>query len=522
MQRQRFFLALVIALAMLTALAGPSRAGEKPFVIAMRGDATTMDPHGRTEDTNQMILGHIFSKLVTVDPKNTIVPELARSWKKVDDLTWEFSLHKGLKFTNGEPINAAAVKYSIERALNHPKSQFAHTVPDYKELVAVDESTFRLVLKKPNPEVLQLLPTLVIIPPKYYQSQPDTHLAANPVGGGPYKFVKWVKGEYLELERNDAWPLVKPDFSRVRFRPIPEDATRVAALISGEVDVAAALPIADLPRIKGSKNTFLLRCPSERVIHLMFDVHTKEGGPAPEKQPGIPAGKPNPFRDVRVRQAVAHAINVQELIDQVMEGSAYPATQMISAHVDGFNPAIRIPKFDRAAAKKLLAEAGFPNGFEANLDAPNDRYINDRLMAEAIAGQLEEVGIKLNVIAQPKAMFFAKIDRFESPLYLGGWSSPSFEATYDKYVRVQTKKYGRNNRGRLNDPELERMLDEASTTLDDGLRTKRRQAAALRIHNHFFLLPLYQEEIVTGVNARVKSETCRVNEHIYSWDFKQK
>ena len=500
-------------------LPGSGFADEKPMVIAYRGDATTMDPHGRTESTNTMILNHLFSKLVTLGPNNEVEPELAKSWKNVDPNTWEFYLHEGLKFTNGEPVTAAAAKYSLERALNHPKSQYAYMVPDYKELVAVDDHTFRLVLKVPNPEVLFMIQGINIVPPKYYQENDDIYVATHPVGAGPYKFVKWVKDEYLEIVRNDDWPLKKPDFKRVLFKPIPEDATRLAALLSGEIDVCANVPISDIPRIVEYEKTSVVRCRSQRVIYIMFDVYTKEGGPAPEKQPGIPAGKPNPFRDIRVRKAVAHAINVDELIQHVMERSAYPATQLIGSHVNGYNPDIQQPKFDRELSRKLLKEAGYPNGFEADFDAPNNRYINDGLMAEAIAGQLEEVGIKLNVLAVPKAVFFPKIGRYESPMYLAGWSSPSFQASYDKYVRVKTKKYGRNNRGRLNDPELERMLDAANATPDMELRTKRRQACSMRVHEHYYILPLYFQETVTGVSSRIKSDICRFNEQVHAYDF---
>lgn len=495
-------------------------ADEKPLVISMKGDATTMDPHGRSETTNQIITSHIFSRLIKDDDNLKPVPYLAKSWKMLNDYTWEFQLQKGIKFTNGEHFNAAAAKYSLERAKKHPKSQLKYRVPDYEKIEAADPYTLQIKTKSPCPGILSLLSGVAMVAPKYYQETEETRLNTQPVGAGPYKLVKWIKDDHIELVYNDQWTFDVPDFKRVIFKPIPEGATRVAALVSGEIDIADTVSIPDIPRIKRSEDTYVMTCPSLRAIYLMFDVFTDKGGPAPKMQPGIPAGMPNPFKDIRVRKAIAHAVHVDDIIKYVMEGSAYPASQLVTRVVDGYNPDITRPRHDLALAKKLLSEAGYPKGFEATFDAPNDRYINDSLVAEAIAGQLKKIGIRLTVMAQPKATFFAKIEKYESPMFLVGWSQLDWVATMDRMFRTMTKEHGRNNRGRFSDPALERRMDEAAATTDPAKRTKLFREISVDAYATYFILPLYYEQNVYGVSKRVVA-TCRADEHLYAFDLKR-
>lgn len=514
------FVLVLFALVGFWGITDATGADEKPLIIAMAGDATTMDPHGRSETTNQVITAHIFARLTKDDDNLKTVPWLAKSWKMIDDTTWEFKLQEGVKFTNGESFTAAAAKYSLERAKTHPKSQVKYMVPDYEKIEAVDEYTLRIKTKVPSPGILSLLSGVAMVAPRYYQETVETKLATQPVGAGPYKLVKWVKDDYLELAYNEEWQLDVIDFKRVIFKPIPEGATRVAALVSGEIDIATNISIPEIPRIKNSSDTYISDCASLRAIYLMFDVFTDKGGPAPKMQPGIPEGKPNPFKDIRVRKAIAHAVNVDEIIKYVMEGSAYPASQLIAPVVDGYNPDIKRPQYDLTLAKKLLAEAGYPNGFEAVFDTPNNRYINDSLVAEAIAGQLKKIGINLTVMAQPKGIFFAKVDRHESPIFLVGWKQLDWAATMDTMFRVKTKKFGKNNRGRFSDPALERRMDNAMATKDPEKRTKLFREISADAYSTYYILPLYYQQNVYGVSKRV-AMNCRADERVYAFNIKK-
>ncbi len=511
---------MILSLVLSIVVVGAAWAAERPLTIAFRGDAATLDPHGRLEATSLNIQAHIFRPLIFLDPQLKLVPDQALSWKALDDLTWEFKLKPGVKFHNGEPFNAQAAKFSLERAKNHPKSQMKALVPNCKEMVAVDETTLRLVTQVPQPELPLMLSYIHMVPPKYYAEKDDATAASKPVGSGPYKFVEWVKDDYLKVALFEGWTGPKPDFSEVVFKPIPEDATRVAALLSGEIDVCFGVSIPDIPRVEKNKGTYIDRCPSQRVIYLMFDVFTEKGGPAPQLQPGLPAGKPNPFRDKRVRQAMGHAVNVDDLIKYVMEGSAYPATQIISSFAPGFNPAIKRPAFDPALAKKLLQEAGFGGGFEVNLDAPNDRYINDQPLAEAIAGQLSKVGIKVNVVATPKAVFFPKIDKYESPFMLVGWGLLSWGGTINTFFREQKGQFGRNNRGRFKDAELEKKIDQANQTMNDQERLKLQHAAMAQAMETSYMIPLHYEENVNGYSDKIKGK-ARTDEYVFAWEIKK-
>ncbi|MBM4332326.1 MAG: ABC transporter substrate-binding protein [Deltaproteobacteria bacterium] len=517
------FLGLVLGFLFLSLSILPlGFASEKPLVIGFEGDAATLDPHARNETTTTTIQRHVYEQLISLDANLKIQPDLAESWKLIDDNTWEFKLRKGVKFHNGEPFNAAAAKYSLERCKTHPKSQYKYMVPDYKDIIAVDEYTLRFVTKEPTPELLIMLESVSMVPPKYFTDTEYGKLSTTMVGTGPYKFVEWVKAERISLVRNETWHRSpKPDFERVIIRPIPEDATRVAALITGEIDACWGVSIPDIPRVEKNRNTYISRCPSQRVIYVMFDVFSDKGGPAPSAQPGIPAGKPNPFKDFRVRQAISHAINVDEIINFVMEGSAYPASQLVSSYATGFNPEIKQPKYDLALAKKLLAEAGYPGGFEAVIDTPNDRYINDQQVTEAIAAQLAKIGVRLKVVATPKAVFFPKVDRYESPFFLAGWGTLSWQGTMNGFFREKKGSFGRTNRGRFSDPELEKKMDAANSVMDDAKRDKLRNEISAKIYSTYYVIPLYYQENVYGFSRRIKDGKARIDERLFAFELKK-
>jgi peptide/nickel transport system substrate-binding protein len=514
----------VLCIVLSVGLLAPQLAlsAEKPLIIAFEGDAATLDPHGRNETTTTTFQRHVYESLVAFDKDLNLEPQLAESWKLIDDLTWEFKLKKGIKFHNGEPFNAAAAKYSLERCKTHPKSQYKYMVPNYKEIVAVDDYTLRLVTTEPTPEALIMIDSIAMVPPKYFQEwdQKDyAHLTRNMVGTGPYKFVEWVKDDHLKLVANPDWHGGTVDFKEVIIRPIPEDATRVAALVSGEVDAVWGVSIPDIERVEKNKDTYVARVPSYRSIYLMFNVGVDKGGPAPEGTPGIPTGEPNPFINSKVRKAIAHAVNVDEIVKYVMEDSAYPASQLISAKSQGYNPNIERPKFDPELGKKLLAEAGYPNGFESTIDCPNDRYINDQAVTEAVAAQIKKsIGVDLKVIAQPKAVFFPKMNRGEFSVFLAGWGTMSWQGTMNGYFRKKQGSYGRNNRGGYYDPAVETMLDKANSTMDPEKRQELRNEVSAKIYGTYYVIPLYYQENVMGYSKRIKDGISRIDERLFAFD----
>ena len=490
---------------------------EKPLTIAFKGDAVTLDPPMRAEITTFSIQGAIFDRLIRADENLKIIPDLATSWKMLDDYTWEFKLRKGVKFHNGEDFTSRSAKFSLERAKTHPKSQMQPSVPGYKEIVAVDDYTLRFVTQKPEPDTLMMLARIYMTPEKYYSEKGEAYLATHPVGTGAYKFVKWVKDDRMELVANESWYRAPVGFKEVVFRPIPEDTTRVAALISGEIDVCYGVSTPDIPRVERDKNTYISRIPSLRAMYVMFDVHSEKGGKAPDGQPGLPTGKPNPFRDIRVRKAIAHAIKVDDIIQYVMEGNATPCTQILGINVFGYNPNIKRPKYDLNRAKALMKEAGYEKGFVTNLDAPTDRYPNAVQVAEAIAGQVSQIGIKVNLKTTPKAVFFPKLNRYESPFFFSGYSNPSWAITMKGLFMKKTKSTGRLNRGRFYDPSLEKKIEEAITTMDETKREKLYQEASADAMATYFMIPLYYPDLVNGYSKRVKGRV-RADEYLYVYD----
>jgi peptide/nickel transport system substrate-binding protein len=523
MKKHTFF-GLILIIFMVGLFTPPVSLAQKPLVIGFEGDAATLDPHGRNETTTTTIQRHVYENLVGFDENLKIVPELAESWKLVDDNTWEFKLRKGIKFHNGELMNAEAVKYSLERCKTHPKSQYKHMVPPYKEIKVMDDHTVRFITQTPTPEALMMLENISIMPPKWTQEwdkKDHSYLTRNMVGTGPYKFVEWVKDDHVTLAANKDWWGGKVDFEKVILRPIPENATRVAALLTGEIDACWGVSIPDIPRVEKHKNTYVTRCMSQRAIYVMFDISSDKGGPAPKANPGIAAGKPNPFKDFRVRKAIAHAINADDIIKYVMEGSAYPAAQIISTYAFDTHKTLQRPKYDPALAKKLLAEAGYANGFESNFDTPNDRYINDQQVAEAIAAQLAKIGIKLKVIATPKAVFFPKMDRYESPFFLVGWGTLSWQGTMNSFFRELKGTYGRNNRGRFSDPELEKKMDISNGMMDEAKRQKLRNEIAEKIYGTYYVIPLYYQENVFGFSKGIKGGKSRVDERLFAHQLKR-
>lgn len=487
------------------------------LVIAFRGDAATLDPHMRNETTTITFQAHIFNYLMSYNADGQIVPELAESWKTVKDDVWEFKLRQGVKFHNGEPFNATQAAYSINRAKTHPKSQQVGQIVAVKEAKAVDETTLQVVTNGPAPMLLLGLSAIAMVPEGYIKQVGDDVFSQKPVGTGPYKFVEWKQNEYLKLEAWEGYWGPKPAFKKVKLRPIPDAATRVAALISGEIHVAESVNIDDIDRVKKDPKLAVLRTPSQRVIYLTMDYYRATGSPGsflPEQK--------NPFLDKRVRRAVYHAINVDEIIQGVMGGAASPASQMIHPSSFGYNPDVKRLPYDPNKAKELLKEAGYANGFKVRLDAPNDRYINDKQIAEAIAGQLKKVGIEVVVNAVPKSKFFPDMDKGNFTMFLAGWGTQNISNTLNAifHSKDAKKRTGGTNRAQYANPRVDALIEKADTTMDEKERLKLYQEAIRIIQDEDVVwVPLHYEEIIFGVDKRVTFKP-RFDEYVFAWEMK--
>ncbi|PYO53254.1 MAG: ABC transporter substrate-binding protein, partial [Candidatus Rokuibacteriota bacterium] len=384
------FVALLVVTLVIYSPVGAAPTGS--VVVAQGVDPTTLDPMNHQETPAANLARNIFDTLLERDQELKIQPALATEMPKlVAPTTWEFKLRAGVKFHNGEPLDAEAVKFSLERLVD-PKLKLRGATPfaPLSHVEIVDPLTVRIHTKAPWP----ILDTLMsgtgaaILPPKYYKDKDMAFVAKNPVGSGPFKFARWVKDDRIELEANEQYWRGAPRIKKLVFRPIPDDAVRVAALQNGEIDVAVNIPPHLATIIANHPKLFLSTAPSVRTIQLMYYTHQYD---AQHKLVGPYAG---PVADRRVRLAINHAVDVDEIIKSVLDGKGVRVATMLTDRHFGFDPQLKPIKQDLTRTKQLLAEAGFPGGVDMVLNGPQGRYVRDKEVAEAIAGQLTKAGIR--------------------------------------------------------------------------------------------------------------------------------
>jgi peptide/nickel transport system substrate-binding protein len=465
--------------------------------IAVRTDASSIDPHFHHFTPNVAVGRHIFDPLIVQDAGMALQPGLAVSWKPVAEDMWEFKLRPGVKFHDGTLFTADDVAFSLARVPNVPNSpsSFAMSTKEITEIIVVDPLTIRLRTHGPAPVLPFDLCTVMIVSKHAAEgrSTADFNSGRAAIGTGPYKFVEWVAGDHLTLARNpDYWGDKQP-WDRVTLRPIANNAARVAALLSGDVDMIEGVPINDRQQIVDDKRFSLSERESARLIYLLLDG-------AREVTPGITAadGKVleyNPFRDLRVRQAVSAAINREALTGKLLNGQASPAGDVVPPGFFGANPSLKPTPYDPALATKLLAEAGWKDGFNLILAGSNDRYPNDAQVSQAIAQMLSRIGIKTQVESLPSAILYTRGSKLEFSAFLGGWIADSGEAssalvsllaTYDK-----ERGMGPSNRGRYSSAVFDKTLAQALRTLDDGKRAKLLGEAAAIAVADVGIVPLY-------------------------------
>lgn len=487
----------------------------KTLKIGMSSDARSMDPYFHNETATNSMLSNVFEGLTYFDKDLNVYPVLAESWKVIGENTWEFKLKKGVKFHNGDDFNADDVIFSINRIKNWDKSGFKSKVNMIESFDKVDDYTVRIKTKGPYPILLRKLSYVKMLDAEYCADKDDAFLGLHPVGTGPYKFVAWNKGESLTLTANKDYWRAQPFYSDVVFRPLTNNATRVAAALSGEVDIIDKVPVMDVERIKNSAKLNFFMKPGLRLIYLQMDQERLE-------TPYV-KGK-NPFLDVRVRRAIYLGIDENSIIKHIMKGFAVPAGQLNPEVVFGYDKTITRPAYDPAEAKKLLAKAGYPHGFEVTLDTPNDRYVNDAQISQGIASSLSRIGIKVKVDALPKATFFPKTDRLDSSFFLIGWASTDGDSssfldgithTYDKAAG-----YGRYNRGRYSNPKVDALIEKAGVTIDEKERLGYLiEAQRIALVEDMSVIPLHFQVDLYASVKNVKF-TPRTDSHMYVYDMK--
>jgi peptide/nickel transport system substrate-binding protein len=511
-------LALALAICAMTALAGEAGAVTAvTFRWSSQGDYLTADPHARNEGLNNLINDHVYERLTVRGKKLDILPALAESWTKVNDRTWRFNLRKGVKFHDGTPFTADDVVFSFERAQS-AGSNFKVFAAPLGKARRIDDLTVEFVTAEPHPAFMGNLVFINImsrkwasahgaIAPQDYKNAEETHASRHANGTGPFRLISREPEVKTVLAKNTEWWGIKAgrfegNVTDVRYLPIKSDATRMSALITGEVDFVLDPPLQDIPRLKREPRVKIIEGPENRVIFLGMDQGRDELAHSNVR------GR-NPFKDARVRHAITHAIDIEAIRTQVMRGFSQPTGSIIVPASFGYRREQegRLP-FDVERARNLLREAGYASGFEVTMDCPNNRYVNDERICTAIAAMLARVGIQLRVIGLPRAQFFQKLERRDSSFFLYGWGgAPSDGTTFLTPIAHSFDGKGRGdfNMGRFSDPDVDRAIERASVEMDDAKRETLLAGAAARIREQAYMIPLHRQVIPwaarTGVDV---------------------
>jgi peptide/nickel transport system substrate-binding protein len=500
-------------------------AGAVTLKIGNQGDALSLDPHSLNESLQLTVLENVFESLVTRGRDYKLAPGLATSWKQTSPTVWHFDLRKNVQFHDGTPFTADDVIFSYERAKGDGSDMKTY-VGQIKEIRKLNDHSIDVVTTTPFPIIPETFYRWFIMSRKWC----ETNQATKPVdrrkgienaasfranGTGPYRVRERQPNVRTTFVRNgNYWGKVDGNVDEVIFNVVGNDATRVAALISGEVDVMEPVPVQDIDRIKAAPNLKILQGPELRVIFLGMDQKRDE------LQFSSVKGK-NPFKDKRVRQAFYQAIDIEGIRRTVMRGASTPIAEMFPAQVKGFAPDLnkRLP-YDPEASKKLLAEAGYPSGFEVKLNCPNDRYVNDGPICQTVAANLARVGVKINLEVETKGTYFPKILRRDTSFYMLGWTSATVDAHYVLYPIMSTPGdagRGQFNLGSYSNAKVDELTDKVASEIDDKKRNEMIREA-IKIHqDDVGHIPLHQQALNWGAKKNIDMVQLPGNEMVWKY-----
>jgi len=484
---------------------------------AREGDALTLDPHAQNEGPTSTLNHQIMEPLVIRDMTGQMVPALATEWGVSPDNpnVWVFTLREGVTFHDGAAFDSEDVKFSLDRAMTED-SDYKELLASVKEVRATGPYQIEIETNGPNPIMPSNLTNMFIMDKGWaeannavkvqdYEGGEDTFAAKNANGTGPYKLISREPDVKTVLEINDNY-WGKDDFpmevTRIEYTPIQNAATRIAALLSGEVDFIQNVPVQDIQRVAAADNLTVSTAPENRVIFFGMNM-----GDADLKNDNVDDA--NPLADKRVREAMKIAINRDAIQQVVMRGQSEPAGVIMPPFVNGWTPELdAVPETDVEAAKALLAEAGYGDGFSIQLDCPNDRYINDEAICQAAVGMLAQIGITVNLDAKPKAQHFPLINNLETDFYMLGWGVPTFDSEYVFNFLVHTKgdKYGSWNGTRYSNPELDEVIQALASETDLEKRNGMIADIWKTVQDEVLYLPIHHQVLNWGMRSDLDIE----------------
>lgn len=461
------------------------------LTVATDAPPKSMNPHAFSSDANLSYMSNFFDGLLQRKaPEGKLAPALATDWERVDGNTWKFKLREGVKFHNGNDFDAADVKFTFERMKDPKYSKLLNIANSIQAIETPDRYTVIFKTVKPVPWFAETMHQNFIVDKESSENRDDGDYNTRPVGTGAYKFVEWVKGSYVRMEANPDYWEGAPKYKTVDIRPITEESTRFAALAGKQVDIVNGVPVTLYERIKAMPHVELISQAARRAIYM--DISNKEG---------------TPFEDIRVRQAIAHAINEEEIIAKVMHGQATIASQIPDVPTIGYDPNIKRLDYNPEKARQLLAEAGYADGFEITIAGPNDRYVNDEKICEAVAKYLAKVGLKVKLDVKPKSIFFDELSEFKHRFYLIGWFDGSFDFGRSAEKLLHTpdadKGMGAYNGALYSNSEIDQQIIASSSILDRTEREKALQAINKKSVEDVAWIPLhYQQDIFAVVKGK--------------------
>jgi peptide/nickel transport system substrate-binding protein len=468
---------------------------------AAQNDILTMDPHSQNHATTNAILQHAYEGLTRYNAQYQVEPALASKWTYISPTQVRFELRKGVKWHDGTPFTADDVVFSYGR-IKQPQGTMGIYVAGVSDVKKIDDHTVDFILAGPNPIFLRNTINFFIMSKAWaeknrttntqdYKNKEENFASRNVMGTGPYRITGWTPEQRITMTRNeDWWDKHTNNVREVVYTPIKSDPTRVAALLSGDVDMLTDLPTQDVARLRADSKLKILDGAEVRTIYLAPDIGS------PELKHSNIKGK-NPFADRRVRQALSMAIDRATIQRNIMRGMSVPAALMVAPGVNGHEAALDVPqRFDSEGAKKLLADAGYPDGFEIRLNCPNNRYVNDEEICQAIVAMWARIGVKASLAAENMATFIQKVQNFDSSIYLLGWGVATYDAQYTLQSLIRTRTTGADgnfNFSKISDPTVDRLTDAMKTETDVAKRNAMIREALVRTRDEVLTIPLHHQ-----------------------------
>jgi peptide/nickel transport system substrate-binding protein len=468
---------------------------------AAQNDILTLDPHSQNHATTNAILMHAYEGLTRYNEKYEVEPALATKWTYLSPTQVRFDLRKGVKWQDGSDFSADDVIFSFGR-IKQPQGTMQIYVTGISDIKKIDAHTIDIILSAPNPILLRNIIDFRIMSKAWaeknrttnvqdYKAKEENFASRNVMGTGAYRILSWQPEQRIMMARNDGWwSNARGNVSQVVYTPIKAEATRVAALLSGDVDMLTDVPTQDVDRLRQDKKLKVVDGPEVRTIFFAPDLGSNELKYSNVK------GK-NPFKDKRVREALSVAIDREAIKKSIMRGMSVPAGMMVAPGVNGYDKGLDTPvKPDVAKAKKLLTDAGYPNGFEFQLNCPNNRYVNDEKVCQAVIAMWARIGMKVNLASENMATFIQKVQNFDSSMYLLGWGVATYDGQYAVQSLARTRTSGADgnfNFSKVSDATVDRLTDAMKTETDVAKRNAMIRDTLVRIKDEVLLIPIHHQ-----------------------------